>query len=214
MLKKIITPLFFILFALQSKGQLGVWNKVTAEADLGKKVELEVNAQARTGDIMQSFERYLGEAGLKYELIKNLDLGVYYRYTLKTASEGNPDHFHRFYGELKYKQKLHKPLKLSYRLRYQQQFKDGLATDALDSSYLRNKLELSTKVGQRFQPYLGADIFYEIGNTFDQLRYSLGTEIKLSKKTSLDIGIQTDDPLNSNKSNDWRIDWGLKFKLN
>ncbi|WP_304232863.1 DUF2490 domain-containing protein [Jiulongibacter sediminis] len=213
-MKKIVVVIL-ILSGFKSSAQIGVWSKITAEANIVKNLELEVNAQARTSEIGTPFKSFLGEAGLKYDLPKGFSLAAFYRLIAEPDAEKlAADTYHRFYGELKYKTKAFEPLRIGYRLRYQQQFKDDLDGLSLDANYLRNKVEISTKLSKKIEPYLSADLFYETGGDFDQLRYTLGTEYDISKKLVLDLGFQTDDRLNSSKSNQWRINWGLKFKIN
>jgi hypothetical protein len=213
-LKTFLLLIFMILFH-KANAQPGVWNKIEANAELTKKLDLETNLQARTNQIGKPFKSYIGELGLTYHLPKGFSMAAYYRFIGQPDSEASEfEKFHRYYGELKYKTKILDPLRLKYRLRYQRQFKDdpdGLSNDA---DYLRNKINLSFKNKSRFEPYVSADLFYEIGKDFDQIRYKIGSEIELTKRTKFDLGIQQDNPVNSSKANQWRIAWALSFSLN
>ena len=51
----------------------------------------------------------------------------------------------------------------------------------------RNKLQLKYKTTGLLQPYLYGET-YVGGNGFDKLRLSLGTDLKLSKRSSLNVG--------------------------
>lgn len=180
----------------QSTG-LGLWTGIHADYKLGKSLELHANAQARFSDNVTVTRAYLGEAGLSYKLNKHWEVGGYYRYTgrLKYNKETLDWYYrpyHRFYGELSYDHKLGKGLKLDYRLRYQNQFKDDDDALVADKSYLRNKLELSYSNPTRFTPFVSADLFYQIGDSFDQVRYKAGVNVKFTKTQSLDLSLFKD----------------------
>ncbi len=215
---KTFNRLFAILLMLmagRTYAQPGVWNKIEAQYNLTKKLQLEGNIQARTNEMGEPIKAWIGELGLGYDLPKGFSVSAWYRFIGEPKeSYTRLEKYHRFYGELKYKTKLLNPLRVSYRFRYQQQFKDDSDGLELDADYMRNKLGISLKNKTRFEPYASADLFYKVGNGLDQVRYKTGLETKINRWSKLDLGIQTDDRLNSNKSNQWRLAWALKFKLN
>jgi hypothetical protein len=201
---------------------LGLWTGASADIRLAKKWSLNVNTQVRFSDNIQVTRAYLGELGLSYKLSKHWAVSGYYRYTgrlKKNKEEGGYYYrpYHRFYGELNYDQKIGQGLKLEYRLRYQNQFKDDNTAVIADKSYLRNKLELSYGNPSRFTPFVSADLFYRIDNTdntggFDQIRYKAGTNIRLAKAHSLDLFVFTDAALRNSGEDSGPI-LGATYKL-
>lgn len=206
-LRPLLLALLMLPVAVMAQ-DLGLWTGVSTDYQLSKSLALHANAQVRFSDNIQVTRAYLGELGLSYKLTKHLKVSGFYRYTgrLKLNRETETWYYrpyHRFYGELSYDQKLGKFLKLDYRLRYQNQFKDDNDAVVADKSYLRNKLELSFRNSSRFTPFVSADLFYRIdqgdgSRGFDQVRYKAGTNIQIAKAHSLDIFIFTNAPLGDN----------------
>ncbi len=215
-MKKISVIIIALLLSGNTlKAQLGVWNKIEAKYKVTNKLDLEGNIQARVNEIGEPVKAFIGEAGLTYDHPYGFAVSAWYRFIGEPDQETSAlEKYHRFYGELKYKTKVLNPLKIGYRFRYQQQFKDDPDGLELDADYLRNKLEFSFNTKSRFEPYISADLFYKLGDSFDQVRYKAGLETKLTKWSKLDLGIQTDDRLNTSKANQWRLAWSLKFDLN
>ena len=83
-----------------------------------------------------------------------------------------------------------------------------------DKSYLRNKLELSYSNPTRFTPFVSADLFYQIGDSFDQVRYKAGVNVKFTKTQSLDLSLFKDVGLGgSNETSGPIIGATYKVKL-
>lgn len=187
---------------------LGTWVGADGDIKLSKKWEVNLKAQVRFSDNLQITRAFLGEAGVTYNIIKNLSVSGYYRYTgrLKKNADKTGYYYrpyHRFYAEANYKVKLVDWLRLSYRLRYQNQFMDDDASLVADKSYLRNRVELTYKNSSRFSPFISADLFYRLnsdngGNSFNQIRYKTGTNIAINKRNSVDLFFMIDTPLGDN----------------
>lgn len=202
------------VMALSQATDIGLWTGVGIEKKLNKKFSANLNTQFRLTDNVSILRAYLGEVGLSYKITKHWEVSGYYRYIgrrrrndARTGYEYRP--YHRFYADLAYDHKLWK-LKFAYRLRYQNQFQDndnGLENDA---SYLRNKIELSWPNKTIFTPYASTDIFYQIGNTFDQMRNKAGVEIALNKHHKLDVSAFTDYRLVGAQEN--RLLFGVNYK--
>lgn len=214
--------LLVTMFSRAQTPGTGLWTGASADIRLAKTWTLNVNTQVRFSDNIQVTRAYLGELGLSYKLNKHWAVSGYYRYTgrlKKNKEEGGYYYrpYHRFYGELNYDQKIGQGLKLAYRLRYQNQFKDDNSAVVADKSYLRNKLELSYSNPSRLTPFVSADLFYRIDNTdntggFDQIRYKAGTNVKFTKAHSLDLFVFTDAALR-NSGEDSGLILGATYKL-
>jgi hypothetical protein len=195
---------------------LGLWTGANVQYRLGKTFELHANAQLRFSDNVTVTRAYLGEMGVSYNINKHWALAAYYRYTErlkfnKGTAEWYYQPYHRFFGELSYDHKLGKNLNLDYRLRYQNQFKDNNDALVADKSYLRNKLEFSYNTSTRLTPFVSADLFYQLGSTFDQVRYKAGLDVKLNKQQSFELSAFKDIPLGGGSSEGLVI--GATYKL-
>lgn len=225
-----LLPIFLFLLIHSANAQnegMGLWTGVAAELRLTKKLELNAGVQTRFSDNIQVTRAYLGELGLTYKLTKHWDVSGFYRYTGRLKKNKETDTwyyrpYHRFYGEVSYDNKIWKGLKLDYRLRYQNQFKDDNDAVVADKSYFRNKLEMSWENTSRFTPFVSADLFYRIGNAeqsaaFDQVRYKAGTNVRFSKVHSLDLFLFRDAEINHSGESSGLIlgaTYKLKLKLN
>lgn len=212
-MKKIAKIFLLIsLFSIKTIAQTGLWLKFGAEKKITKKLEIEVNLQPRFNDVNEKPSSWLGELGLKYDIVKNLNIAVFYRH-IKNEKKDVYKPYHRFYGDLSYKFKKLNPIVLDYRLRYQQQFADDDSGLITDKNYWRNKLEIAYKNKSKFEPYLSTDLFYKEGYAFDQIRYKAGLEFKITKNQSIDASYLIDDALNSKDESKSRVAVAHKFKF-
>ncbi|WP_428654862.1 DUF2490 domain-containing protein [Runella sp.] len=218
--KRIFFPLLFLLLPFLSYSQatdIGLWAGVGAEKKINKKWSINVNVQTRFTDNISVLKAYLGEAGLSYKLNKHWEVSGYYRYIgRRKKNEDKTGYeyrsYNRFYADLAYDHKIWK-LKFDYRLRYQNQFQDDESAAENNSSYIRNKFELSYPNKSRFTPYISTDIFYEIGADFDQMRNKAGIEIAINKTNKLDLSGFTDYRLVGSQENRFLIGVAYKVKF-
>ncbi|AEI48518.1 DUF2490 domain-containing protein [Runella slithyformis] len=212
--------LMLFLFPLLGHSQaadIGLWAGAGVEKKINKKFSVNVNVQSRFTDNVSVLKAYLGEVGLSYKLNKHWEVSGYYRYIARRKKNEDKTgyeyrSYHRFYADLAYDRKLWK-LKFDYRLRYQNQFQDDESASQNSSSYVRNKFELSYPNKSRFTPYVSTDVFYEIGNGFDQMRNKAGIEILLNKHNKLDFSGFTDYRLTGSQENRFLIGVGYKVKF-
>ncbi len=200
---KKISYLVLLLQAGLIHAQVGLRSGVTIKKDFGKKISLSATAQARFINNFEYLENRLFEIGASYEIIKNLDLGVYYRYAQKKRNSTEVDlrKRHRYYADLAYSKKWG-AWQASYRLRYQHQFKDNDGEVKFDQNYFRNKLELGYEASKKIKPYTSVDVFYAVGGQIDQLRPKIGVDLKINKQNKIDLSVFKDiDLINSTKYN-------------
>ena len=76
----------------------------------------------------------------------------------------------------------------------------------------RNKLQLKYKTDGLLQPYLFGET-YVGGSGFEKLRLSVGTELKLSKKSSLNVGYVYQRPYGDDEDNATRHILNIGYKL-
>lgn len=214
-MKKYLIAIFVLSTALSAYSQEGtsLWTGVSLEKKINKKIELSLGAQIRMPENISYTQSYLGELGVTYKLMKNLDITGYYRFINKRKDETKLwKNRHRFYVDLAYDKKIG-VIKFENRLRYQHQFKDNDGEVGFDSSYLRNKIELSYPNKTKLTPYISGDLFYEIGNTINQLRPAVGVNYKLNKKNALQFGLMQNIDLVDGNNSGAILRVGYKLKL-
>lgn len=204
--------MLIMLVSSQIIAQTGVWIKAGLEKKITDKLDLEINVQPRYKDINEKPSSWVAEVGVKYDLVKNLNLAVFYRHISDLKKSGYKP-YHRFYADLSYKFKKLNPIIIEYRLRYQQQFQDVDNDLITDKNYWRNKLDLSYKNKTKFEPYVSADAFYKVGYAFDQIRYKAGVDISITKKQKIDLGYQIDDELNNTDESQKRVSIAYRIKF-
>jgi Protein of unknown function (DUF2490) len=209
--------LCILLFApvLLSKAQdgLGLWSSVGIEKKLNKKFSINLSGQTRFVENISYLQTYFGELGLDYKINKRFEISANYRLINRRKNDLSAfRNRHRFYGDFAYNKKISK-LKLTYRLRYQHQFKDNNGEIGFDSSYLRNKLEIAYPNKSKLTPYLSGDLFYEVGNQFDQIRPQMGVSYKINRQNGIDVSVLTNVDLVGAASLSPIINLGYKLKL-
>ncbi len=213
-MKKAFLIVFCLVMASQSGfSQVGLWTKFSLEKELFKKLDFEVTGQYRVNEFGSNEERWIGEAGLIYDLPKGFELEAFYRY-VSNIKTNSTKVYHRFHTDLKYGKKINSFIKVENRLRYQHQYKDDQEDGLVDdSSYLRNKIGLEFDTQSRFKPAIAADLFYELGGGLDQVRYSAELGYKLNKRNKIEVGFLIDDALKSTQKNQYRIALSYSIKL-
>lgn len=185
-------PLFFASTSNAQAPELGLWVGASLEKRLSQSVALHLNGQLRYTDNLTVRRSALAELGVSYRFNKHWEVTGYYRYTSRRRYDDENYQYvyrplHRFYADLSYDRKIWL-LKLDYRLRYQNQFRDDAdGQESSDRSYVRNKLELSYPNASRFTPYVSTDLFYKLGTGADQLRNKVGVTISVARHQKLDV---------------------------
>lgn len=206
-------------FILAQDRTTNLWAGLGVTKSLGAGFSANVNAQWRFTEDFTTLGSYIGEAGVGYKINKHWKAELNYRYIGRRKYDKSEASYyyrpyHRFYGDISYDRKIFSLLKLDYRIRYQNQFKDDEGSIENDKSYIRNKLELAYPNKSRFTPFVSADLFYQLKGEFDEIRYKGGVDVKLSKKHSLNAGVFTSQELGAaTVVKDLTIVVGYKFKF-
>jgi Protein of unknown function (DUF2490) len=218
-MKKIFLLLLaiFLLINIKTQAQTegtALWSSISIEKKIGKKFAIELHGQSRMVENITYTQTYLGELGLSYKIHKNWEITGYYRYIQRRKNELKEfKRRDRFYADLVFDHKIWK-LKFANRLRYQNQFRDNDGGESeFDSSYLRNKIELSYPNKSKFTPYISGDLFYEIGGKIDQIRPKAGVSFKFNKHHSVDASVFSNVDLIGTESSAAIIGLGYKFKF-
>jgi hypothetical protein len=186
----------------------GIWTDVNVEKELGNYWELEGGIEFRSRDKVRKADRWSGNIGASYELTDWLKASAGYsllydnRHKLNTKGNKYADYWsvrHRFNVSLT-ASKTFGRLSISLRERWQYTYRpektvmryyvssgaeDGEHTfNAKGKNVWRNRLQLKYRINKRWRPYANAET--NVSNGLDKIRYTAGTEIRLTKQHWLD----------------------------
>ena len=200
--------------AAQSEGGLIVGAE--AEKKVSKQLSVGVEAEMRSRNDFKTMDRWKLGIGADYKLTKGLKLSAGYnllnqnfREDIDLKSSGSYNHWrpsywgvkHRFYASLTGQLKLHNGLKLSLRERWQYTYRPEKTVDRWDfdestwedkvrkgkgKNLLRSRLQITyDKKHALLTPYASMELYNAWG--IEKIRYTLGTDINLSKQHSLGV---------------------------
>jgi len=171
------------------------------------KLTLSLNPEVRWDESF-SVGKYMLESGLSYKPVKGLTLGGSYRFIINPRTTKATEYLHRFALFTTYKKKIER-FEPSLRVKYTNYTEDLSLGEFLR---YRAKLEYDIK-GSKITPVLSAEAFhYLAGNQIYKMRYAIGAEYKLNKKSSLGIGYMLDYYMQDYR-NKHIITLGYKYKF-
>lgn len=214
-MKKSLILSLMLTLAVTSASAQALWSTAAAEFDITKKLSAGIEGEYRTTDNLSSTNRWAVEAGLGYKFSPYFKMGasytfIYHHGESRTTSKGNiVDSYwqprHRFSLEGTGSYRLGR-LKLSLRERYQFTHhteqsvakwdgddgsrKSDELIEAKDKHMLRSRLKADLDLRKSiFSPFASVEIYNSLTDGFaaDQLRYTLGTELSLSKHHELEL---------------------------
>lgn len=214
-MKKIIILSAMLTFALTATRAQALWSSATADFDITKKLSGSIEGEYRTTDKLSSTDRWSLAAGLDYKFCPYFKLGASYTFIdnhadQRTTSKGNivssywqPRHRFAIDATGSYKLGM---VKLSLRERYQFTHnteqtvakwdgddgsrKSDEVIEAKDKQVLRSRLKADLDIRKSiFTPFASVEIYNSLTSGFstEQLRYTIGTDLSLSKHHELSI---------------------------
>lgn len=146
------------------------------------KLSLSLNPEVRLDESFQ-VGKYMLESKLSYKPVKGLSLGGSYRFIINPRSNKSTEYLHRFALFATYKNNIER-FEPSMRVKYTNYTEDLSLGEFLR---YRAKLEYDIK-GSKITPHLSAEAFHYIeGNQIYKMRYAIGAEYKINKKSSLGL---------------------------
>lgn len=224
--------------------EFGTWTSVSLDKKLSKQFTLGTELELRTGNNLKNIDRWSAGISLDYRLAKWLKASAGYTYlydyhpeTYTYQDDGDLNkrtmtYFgsrHRLNVSLTASKDFGK-LSVSLRERWQYTYRPEQTNRRMDyqhsdlgysypvkgkaTNMWRNKLQLKYKATSLLQPYLYGET-YVGGSGFDKLRLSLGTELKLSKQSSLSVGYVYQKVYDDNdeEGNKHVLSIGYKYKF-
>lgn len=239
-MRKIFMTMALCLAAMATQAQ-SLWTSAEMEFDIARNLDGYVEGEYRTGDSFSGTERWTLGAGLDYKLCQYFKIGASYKFIdrhvdSRTTKKGNivdsywqPRHRIAFDATGSYKIGR---LKLSLRERYQYtrhteqtvakydgddgSRKNDEVIEAKDKHILRSRLKADYNIRKSaFTPFASAEIYNSLTGGFDtkKIRYTVGTDIDLSKKHKLSLFYRYIDSNDDDDANTNIIGVGYKFNL-
>ena len=199
---------------LQAQSEGGLIVSAEAEKKINKQLDISLEADMRTRNNFKTMDRWSVGIGASYKFnkwlkadagYKLLDYNTREKISYKTSGAYNnwrPSYWgmkHRFYASLTGSYKFQNNLKLSLRERWQYTYRPEKTVERWDfdneywedkvrsgkgKNQLRSRFEISyDKKRALFTPYANIELYNSWG--IEKIRYTVGTDIRLSKQHSL-----------------------------
>lgn len=191
-----------------SSHNISTWTNIKVQKKLTKKLDLFISPEVRTVD--QSVDRYLGDMGIKYKILKWLDAGITYRFAQEAKNSGGFKKSHRFAFDLK-TGRSYGNFDPEFRLRFTNKY------DVRDAEYIRNvrfKGSIDYDIPKsKITPFINSELFYKSSeDVWSKYRIGTGASWKLNKTNAIQLAyvLQREFEFESNE-HIFRL--GYKFKF-
>ncbi len=221
MKRKILLPIFIGICALSSAQVTDskLYTGATLKYNINKKIRIEFEQQIRFNENISKYDFTFSEFGVRYEMLKYLDLKAIYRYSFipeqQTGNEISEYNKSKYTLEASTGTKIFNTgLKASYRLRYQNS-SESSSTET--SSYIRNRIELGYNLSKLVDPYASYESYFRLNgkNEFREDRYILGLAWKITNKLDFESQFIYQYEINvRNPETDYIIELGLVYSFN
>lgn len=219
----------------------GVWTSAEVKKKIFSGFDASLEGEFRTRDGLQTVERWSGSAGVSYKMFRWLKASagytfIHYYHPMEVTKKGNyiPEYWqpkHRVNLSLTGKVDWRR-FTFSLRERWQYTYRPSQSVPKYDGddgsmkndeyisgkgkNVLRSRLQVEYNIRKcAFTPYTSCELSHslnEIG-AFEKLRWTLGTEWKLSKKHALDFYYLYQNKADDDEANGHVIGAGYSFKF-
>lgn len=171
----------------------GVWTTLKGKHDFNKHLEAGISLVLRTAENASKTDQYSGEFSLGYNFNDYFSLGASYRAINKLEKDERYHFNQKFYLNMKGTLPLGR-FEFSGRLMYQKALMTYIEDDSdpLSRHYARIKLKAGyDSKSSALKPFISWEPFMPLSGDPDyrieKCRYSAGTELKISRRSSLEI---------------------------
>lgn len=214
-----ILNLFLLGLVHAQNNDMQLWTTISLEKKITKTFSLNYAEEVRFNENISEVGQFFSDIGGTYKINKAWRISANYRFTNKRQLDDSYSKRHRYYVDLSFRKKFD-PVVLMFRTRFQSQYKDVFSsyTGKIPEHYSRNKLTLKFDLDKKYNPYLSAEMFYQLnnpeGNKIDNMRYSVGLEYAFNKRTSLDFYYMIQQEYSvSNPERDFVIGAGYQYSF-
>ncbi|MBI2279090.1 MAG: DUF2490 domain-containing protein [Bacteroidetes bacterium] len=197
---KILFFLISLFFCFQAKAQVndaGLWLNLNVEKKVTQKFSAQFTHGFRWYENISELGTSFSEIGMSYKIIKPLTVAGFYRYSKNKRVDDFYSNSHRYSFYVSYKLKV-KQFKINFREQFQSRYKD-LGTREMSyipKKHLRSKIEVSYDLEKKYTPFISGELFYEIGEYIDNVRYQAGLESELNKFNTFHLYYMIDKEMN------------------
>ncbi len=201
-LKRAVLFYSFVLIVVigysQQRNDAGMWNTLSIQHALTKKISLVIDEELRLKENYQRINLFYTNVGIDYKINKFLKISPSYRFIQKKRLEDSYSYRHRFMLDVSIKKKIQKII-VSERIRYQAEVQDFYSSKKgkLAEQFLRFKTDLKYTAFEKVTPYISCEVRYQIhaprgdgsmyDNGFHRVRNVLGIEYEINKKNSVNL---------------------------
>lgn len=191
---------FLLLFCLKTKSQVndaGLWLTLGAEKKISQKFSTQLTQCFRLNENYSELGTSFTEIGLKYKLAKKLSITGTYRFAQKRKVNDFYSLRHRYNIDLGYKFKV-KKVSITLRERFQSSYKDVGRREKgnVPANYFRSKITLQYNLNKKYTPFVSGELFYEIKQYIDNMRFKAGFDYEFNKLSSLNVYYMIDKEIN------------------
>ena len=163
------------------------WTKISFEKKLPHSLKFELAQGLRLKGQLSKYNQAFFELSLAYKDSNGLRINIPYRYTI---FEDKIKHRLSFGAIYQYS---FEPVSLKYHIKFYRLYENG-ESDGEDGAPLgdliRNKFTIKYKSGKKINPYISGELFHlynKDNKSLDEFRASLGIEVDLPKKNSINF---------------------------
>lgn len=195
-MKRTLLLFSFLLFLLPGFSQtqdLGSWNTFSFDKGIGKRFAFNFDEELRLKNNISNLNLVYTNLGFTVKAADFLKISVVYRFIDKVKDDGYYGIRNRFYTDFVFKEKRNN-WSFSYRARFQGEWRTAgyhSELDGLPEYFLRNLFKVSYKMNDKFSPYLGTELRWQLKspfttdpNGFDRTRFYAGCDYKINDKLS------------------------------
>ena len=221
-----MTKLTFVFFLailysfpiLAQNTDLEFWPGAQLNYNFSKEFRFSGEQQLRLDHLNQNnlhFKTTFTNLALRYRISKYIRIRANYRFIIRQTNAGNIRIRQRIAGDLlvRYRKKKF-PLRFGYRLRYQVLYR-GQGRNP--RKFIRNKLAITYNASKTVGPFVAGELYYRIRNKpneFQKYRLLLGLDIRLNKKSDLNLFYLYQREINvNNPALDHVIGMGYSYTL-
>ncbi len=218
---QVVIFLSFLSLSLDAQQpDFGTWLSYELKNDISKKWSWTLNAESRIAEKFSKISDFLFESGIKYNLVKHIDLIGLCRYSRSYEQDFGYINEYRFTGGTilwikpgRFKLALQEKLQLGSSEVYSK------GDNIVLSRNIRSKFAVSYNIPKsKVNPYLSAELFFDVSpyekKEFNKERYKAGFEYNINKNYQLDIFLQYQQKLNSKNQNKlFVVGLAISYKL-
>lgn len=209
------------LIAAQTQ-DLGMWNTISINKELGKNLTIGIDQELRLRDNLSTINLVYTNFGASYKVTDFFKVGLTYRFIDKHKDDFTWGVRHRAYIDLTFKIKPG-DFSVSYRARFQSEWRGAGYADNygnIPEVFMRNQVKIGYKFTDNIEAYIGDEIRWQIQNpripyhnSIDRSRAFVGVNYEINKHNTVGTYFLYQKEFNVNDPETLYI-IGLEYTLN